>query len=73
MQFSRNIPTCIDKHWQSPETSERSSLHGLQKQLCNLMHHVYDDLRIMLPQLVTAAHNAESEEEDRPREGVWVR
>ena len=27
----------------------------------------------MYPQSMTATHNAESEYEDRPREGTWVR
>ena len=35
--------------------------HGLHKQLHDSMHYLYDDTRIMYPQLVTAAHKAESE------------
>ena len=38
--------------------------HGLHKQLYNAMHDPYDDMRIIYPQPVTAAHKAESEQED---------
>ena len=38
--------------------------HGLYKQLCNSMCYLYDDMRIMYPQLMTAAHKVESEQED---------
>ena len=37
------------------------------------MCYLYDDVRIMYPQIMTAAHKAESEQEDSPREGVQVR
>ena len=38
--------------------------HGLCKQLCNSMHYLYDDTRIMYPQLMIAACNTKSEQED---------
>ena len=38
-----------------------------------LMHYLYDDPRIMYPQLMMAAHKADSEQEDWPQEGVQVR
>ena len=38
--------------------------HGIHKQLHDSMCYFYDDTRIMYPQLVTAAHKAESEQED---------
>ena len=47
--------------------------HGLCKQLCDSMCYLYSGMRIMYPQLMTAAHKAESEQEDWPREEVWVR
>ena len=37
------------------------------------MYYLYDDLRIIYPQLMTAACKAESEQEDQPREGVQGR
>ena len=30
--------------------------HGLCKQLCNSMCYLYDEMRIMYPQLMTATH-----------------
>ena len=50
-----------------------SLFHGFQKQLCNVMHYLYDDPRVMFPKLVTAACKAKSEQEDRLGESVWVR
>ena len=47
--------------------------HGLRQQLHNSMCYLYNDLRIMYPQLVTAVCKAESKQEDRPRDGVQVR
>ena len=47
--------------------------HGPHKQLCDSMCYLYDDMRIMYPQLMTAAKKAASEQEDWPREGVWVK
>ena len=47
--------------------------YGLCKQLHNSMYYLYDDMRIMYPQLMTAAHKAASEQEDQPQEGVQVR
>ena len=47
--------------------------HGLHKHLHDSMHYLYNNPRIMYPQLMTAAHKAESEQEGRPREGVQVR
>ena len=47
--------------------------HGLHKELCNSMHYLYDDLRVMYPKLMTVAHKVESEQEDRPGEGVQVK
>ena len=45
------------------QTNLRDCLfHGLHKQLCDSMHYLYDDTRILYPQLVTAAHRAESEQ-----------
>ena len=38
--------------------------HGLHKQLHNSMCYLYDDKWITYPQLMTAAQNAESEQED---------
>ena len=35
--------------------------HGLHKQLCNSMPYVYDNPRVMYPQLVTVTCKAESE------------
>ena len=43
--------------------------HGFHKQLCNSMYYLYDAPRIMYPQLMTAAHKTESEQEDRSGEG----
>ena len=37
---------------------------GLCKQLCDSMCYLYDDMRIMYPQLMTAACKAESEQEN---------
>ena len=48
-------------------------LHGLCKQLHKFMYYLYDAMRIMYPQLVTAAHKAESEQEDSHVEGVQAR
>ena len=42
--------------------------HGLCKQLHDSMCYLYDDMRIMYPQLMTAAPKAESEQEHWPRE-----
>ena len=39
----------------------------------NSMYYLYDDLRVMYPQLLTAAHKAKPEQEDRLGEGVWMR
>ena len=47
--------------------------HGLHKHLHISMHFLYNDLRVMYPQHVTAAHKAESEHMDRPIEEVQVR
>ena len=47
--------------------------HGLQKPLYNSLHYLYVDLRVMHPQLVTAAHKAEAEHEDKTGEGVWIK
>ena len=46
---------------------------GLCKQLCDSMWYLYDDMMIMYPQLMTAAHKAESEQKDHPRDAVQVR
>ena len=37
------------------------------------MLYLYDDRKIMYPQLMPTAQRAESEQEDIPGEGVWVR
>ena len=50
----------------------RDIFHGLHKQL-HSMCYLYDDLRVMYPQLMTVAHNAKYEQEDRPGQGVQVR
>ena len=47
--------------------------HGLQKQVCDLMCYLCDSLKVMYPQFMTPAQKAESKQEDRPGEGVWVR
>ena len=47
-----------------------SLYYGLHKQLCDSMHYLYNDLRKMYPHLMTAACKAESEQADRPGEGV---
>ena len=47
--------------------------HGLCKQLHDSMCYLYEDTRIMYPHLMKVAHKAELEQEDWPREGVWVR
>ena len=51
----------------------RSSPSWFCKQLHDSMCYLYDDPRKMYPQLMTAAHKAESEQEDRPREVLQVR
>ena len=38
--------------------------HGLHKQLLDSMHYLYDDLRIMYPQPMTAVHKAQLEGTD---------
>ena len=38
-----------------------------------MLWYLYDDLRVMYPQLMTTAHKAEYEYEDRPGDGTWVR
>ena len=47
--------------------------HGLGKQLYDSKHYLYDGIRIMYPQPLTATQKAESEQQDRHREGVKVR
>ena len=47
--------------------------HGLHKQLWDSMCYLYDDMRIMYPQLMTAAQKAESEQEDHAGEDVHAR
>ena len=47
--------------------------HGLHKQLHTSMDYLYDDMRVMYPQLMTTAQKAESEQEDQPGEEKCVR
>ena len=47
--------------------------HRLHKQLHDSMCYLYDDPRIMYPQLMTVGSKAKSKQEERPREGVQVR
>ena len=57
----------------NPETWEDCVFHGLQKQLRDLMWYLDDDLRVIYPKLMTAANKAESEYEDRLKEGSRVK
>ena len=41
-----------------------SASHGLHKQLCDSLHYLYDDSRLMHPQPMVVASKAESEQED---------
>ena len=59
--------------WSTSEVQEHLKdclFHGLCRQLHNSMHYLYDDMRAMCPQLVTAAYKTESEQKDLPGEGV---
>ena len=47
--------------------------HGLQKTIQDLLWHLYNNLIVMYPQLMTAAHKTESEYEDRPGKESSVR
>ena len=47
--------------------------HGLEKQLWDLMWYLYDSLRVMYPEPMTAAHKAEYKYEDRSGKGASVR
>ena len=47
--------------------------HGLHKHLHDSMQYLYDDMRIIYPQLVKASQKADSEHEDQPGEGIQVR
>ena len=42
--------------------------HGLHKKLRDSMHYLYDDVRIIYPQAVTAAQNAQLEHDDHSGE-----
>ena len=56
-----------------PEAFKGSFFQGLWKLLWDLKQYLYDDLRIMYPELMTAAHKVESENKDRPEKGTQVR
>ena len=44
--------------------------HGLCKSLYNSMHYLYNDQRVIYSQIMKVVHKAESEQVDRPGEGV---
>ena len=47
--------------------------HGLWKSLYDSLCYLYGDSKVMYPQLVITAHQAESEHEDQTGEGIWIK